>query len=77
MKFTHKSVIAAALMAGLFLAGGLASRGLGAAPAPAATTYPAPTKLAVVNLVELFDGLSEKTAADTAIEQMKKGFDDE
>ena len=80
MKFSRKSMMIGLLAAGLTATSGLALRGQaagGGAGAPPAATYPAPTKLAVVNLVDLFDGLNEKTAADSAIEKMKKDYDDE
>jgi Skp family chaperone for outer membrane proteins len=70
MKLGHKSVLAALLILGLTAL----SRGQAGGAAPAASNPP-PTKLAVVNVVELFDNLLEKTAADTDIDTMKRGFE--
>ena len=70
MKLGHKSALAALLILGL----AALSRGQAGGVAPAASNPP-PTKLAVVNVVELFDTLLEKTAADTDIETMKRGFE--
>lgn len=68
MTLSRKSLLCALLMVGL--------TGLVRAqpvPAPAA---PPPTKLAVVNIVTLFDKLLEKAAADNDIDQMKRDFED-
>jgi len=70
MKLGHKSALAALLILGLTAL----SRGQAGGVAPAASNPP-PTKLAVVNVVELFDNLLEKTAADTDIDTMKRGFE--
>jgi Skp family chaperone for outer membrane proteins len=73
MKLGHKSALAALVILGIL---GLTtlSRGQAGGVAPAASNPP-PTKLAVVNVVELFDNLLEKTAADTDIDTMKRGFE--
>jgi Skp family chaperone for outer membrane proteins len=77
MKLAHKSALAALLILGL----AALSRGQATAAPAARGTAPAaappPTKLAVVNVVELFDGLTEKRAADQDIAAMKTKFEDE
>ena len=76
MNLGPKSMLAAllilavtALSLGQAGAGGAASR-----PAPAATAPP-PTKLAVVNIVNLFGGLREKEVGDADIDKMKSDFE--
>jgi Skp family chaperone for outer membrane proteins len=67
MKFSHKSLLAVALV----LAGAMLAR----AQTPAGNAAPPPTRIAVVNIVDLFDGLLEKANADTEIDNMKQKFD--
>lgn len=43
----------------------------------AAGSNPPPTKLAVVNIVDLFESLNEKLAADSDLQKMKNGFSDD
>jgi Skp family chaperone for outer membrane proteins len=74
MHFGYKSVLAALLILGLSALSLGQAGGAGSQPAPAA---PPPTKLAVVNIVDLFGGLFEKKAGDDAIETLKKGFEEE
>ena len=75
MTLGHKSVWAALLILGLTaLSRGQTAPAAGRA-APAAS--PPPTKLAVVNVVDLFDQLLEKKAADLDIEKMKNNYDDQ
>jgi Skp family chaperone for outer membrane proteins len=76
MKLVHKPALAALLILGLAgLARGQATaRGTAGAPAAAS---PPPTKLAVVNVVELFDGLTEKTDADKTIDKMKTDYEEQ
>ena len=76
MKLAYKSALAALLICGLvgLSRGQAAARGAAGAPAAA---NPPPTKLAVVNIVELFDGLTEKRDADNDIDKMKTGYEDQ
>jgi len=69
MKLAHKSILAASLI----LLGATFVR----AQAGGAAAAPPPTRIAVVNIVDLFDGLLEKANADTEIDNMKKKFDDD
>jgi Skp family chaperone for outer membrane proteins len=72
------SAVVAVVLAGAVLAAGVRAQtppaATPAAPAPAKLP---PTKLAVVNIFELFENLKEKTAADDAIDTMKKNFEQE
>jgi Skp family chaperone for outer membrane proteins len=77
MKLAPRSLFMAVLVCGL--AGGMfttMTKAQSTPPAPAANNPP-PTKLAVVNIVDLFDNLTEKKAADDGIDQMKKGYEEE
>jgi Skp family chaperone for outer membrane proteins len=76
MNLGLKFVLTAALILGVTTlalgqagAGGVASR-----PAPTATNPP-PTKLAVVNIVNLFAGLREKEVGDADIDKLKSDFE--
>jgi Skp family chaperone for outer membrane proteins len=68
---SRTSVMAAVLVLGL------AALTFGQAGGGAAPASPAPTKLAVVNIVTLFADLLEKKAADGEIEKMKSDFETE
>jgi Skp family chaperone for outer membrane proteins len=76
----HISVLAAVLaLAGASLSGAQtvpsASRAAGTpSVAPAA---PAPTKLAVVNLVQLFNDLLERRDNETTLDNMRRGFEED
>jgi Skp family chaperone for outer membrane proteins len=48
-----------------------------AAPAVAPAAAPAPTKLAVVNVVQLFNDLLERRDGETALDNMKRGFEED
>jgi len=76
MKLAHKSALAALLIMGMTVLSRGQATARGTAGAPAAANPP-PTKLAVVNIVDLFDGLSEKLAADRDIQKMKTDFEDQ
>ncbi len=75
MKLTRNTVLPAAAalaLAGLLLLGHTpATRGQ-AAPAAAS---PPPSHLAVVNIVQLFNDLNEKIAADSDIDKMRRDFE--
>jgi Skp family chaperone for outer membrane proteins len=76
MNLGPKSVLVALLLLGvtaltLGQAGGAAAA---SRAAPAATTPP-PTKLAVVNIVNLFAGLREKEVGDADIDKMRADFE--
>jgi Skp family chaperone for outer membrane proteins len=84
MKFARQtwwSAVATVVLAGAVLTAATRAQTppppAAAVPAAPATTKLPPTKLAVVNIVELFENLKEKTAADDAIETMKKNFEQE
>ena len=71
---TRRSILSAfgvLALAGLMALAWPRSSGAQTAPAGAA---PPPTKLAVVNIVDLFDHLDEKAAADAAIDKMRSDF---
>jgi len=67
---THRIVPALLVVA---LGFGTLSRG----QTPPAASTPPPTKLAVVNIVNLFDALDEKTAAETRVDQMRRTLEKE
>jgi Skp family chaperone for outer membrane proteins len=72
MKFASKSLWSVVLALGL--AGAIATTIARGQAAPAASNPP-PTKLAVINIVELFDKLDEKAAADDYIDNLKKDYE--
>src|SRR6185295_16200837 len=74
MKIAPKSILTVMVAAGL---AGLIATAIarGQTPAAVAPAGPPPTKLAVVNIVELFDKLDEKAAADAEIDTMKKAYE--
>jgi Skp family chaperone for outer membrane proteins len=75
---TWWSVVVTVALAGAVLAAvGRAQTPPAAVPAAPAAVKQPPTKLAVVNIVDLFEHLKEKTAADDAIDAMKKNFEKE
>jgi Skp family chaperone for outer membrane proteins len=72
----HKFVLAALVILGAaaLSLGQVGAAGAASRPAPAATVPP-PTKLAVVNIVNLFAGLREKEVGDAEIDKMKGDFE--
>ena len=77
MKFAPKSLwttVLAVSLAGL-IAATIARGQAGGVAASAAPSNPPPTKLAVVNIVDLFEKLDEKTAADDDIDTLKKDYE--
>jgi len=77
MKFAPKSLWSIVLAVGLagLIAATIARGQTGGVAASAAPSNPPPTKLAVVNIVELFDKLDEKAGADADIDGMKKDYE--
>jgi Skp family chaperone for outer membrane proteins len=71
---TWWSAVVTVALAGVVLAAAVRAQTPPAAPA---TSRLPPTKLAVVNIVDLFGDLKEKTAADDAIDAMKRSFEQE
>src|SRR4051812_7146454 len=74
MKFAPKTMWSMAVAAGL---AGLmmAAIARGQTPPAAAPSGPPPTRLAGVNIVELFEKLDEKIAADNDIDTMKTAYE--
>jgi Skp family chaperone for outer membrane proteins len=77
-KTLWSAVVAVGLAGVMLAAAGRAQTPPAAGPAVApAASNPPPTKLAVVNIVDLFENLKEKAAADADIDKMKKDYEGE
>jgi Skp family chaperone for outer membrane proteins len=78
MKLPYKSFLAVTLLAGMTLmARAQVTAAPAATPARAGATTPPPSRMAVVNVVLLFEKLLEKSAADTDLANMKKKTSEE
>lgn len=75
MNFSRRTFCSAAAV--LVLAACSLSPAISRGQATPAAANPPPTKLAVVNIVRLFEDLLEKSAADASIDKMRREFADQ